>query len=108
MRLDIVILFELHALDSMISEVVFKWRFSNSEQSKIGVMSIIPTIGWIKNTNDDPLERVNSPNSSDSDDIINFELDDHPFPPESINISLWTVDSIQSVVYVVIPLYDSS
>ena len=109
MILNIVTLFELQILDSMINEVAFKGRLNNSEQSEIGVSSIIPIIGWIKISNDDPLDRLNSPNSCDSDVIINFEPDDHPFPPESINISLWTVDSTHNVVsVVVVPLYDSS
>ena len=45
MRLNIVTLFELQILDSMISEVAFKGRFYRPEQSEIGVSSIIPISG---------------------------------------------------------------
>ena len=44
-RLNIVTLFELQILDSMISEVAFKGRFYRPEQSEIGVSSIIPISG---------------------------------------------------------------
>ena len=100
---------KLQAFDSIISESAFEGRRSNSEQLEIGVLPIIPFIGWIKISDDDPLERVNSSNSCDSDDTINFEPVDHSSPSESININVWIVDSTHNrVSVVVVPLYDSS
>ena len=99
----------LQAFDFIISEVVFEGRFFNSEQFEIGVSSITPTTGCIKISDDDALKRVNTPNSCDSDYIINFEPRDHPSPSESLNINVWIVDSTHSRVSVVaVPLYDSS
>ena len=93
-RLNRVTLSRLHTLDPRINELTFEGRLSNSEQSLIILSSVIPTISPIIGSNNisnyDPKERVKLPNISDSEDITSFELDDHPFPPESVKINLCT------------------
>ena len=74
------------------------------------VSSTMPIIGWNRiSVDDNPLARVNSTNIPHSDDITNFEPDDHPSPWESVNINLYTTELTHIVFSVVdIPLNDSS